>query len=105
MQWGSNEAGRPVITGPLQCTPLLFVDGVPTAMPVYRKSAGYTPFTKEQSRFGAPTDAVVPDVDNAIPLAEVGGVEVYAPGEAPARFTGTARCSSIVIWSRALVRH
>ena len=106
MQWGSNEAGRPVITGPLQCTPLLFVDGVPTAMPVYRKSAGYTPFTKEQSRFGAPTDAVVPDVDNAIPLAEVGGVEVYAPGEAPARFADPyARCSSIVIWSRALVRH
>lgn len=106
MQWGSNEAGRPVITGPLQCTPLLFVDGVPAPMPVYRKSAGNTPFTKDQSRLGTPDAAFVPDLDNALPLADVGGVEVYAPGEAPARFADPyARCSSIVIWSRALVRH
>ena len=105
MQWGSNEFGRPLITGPLQCTPLLFVDGVATPMPVYRKVTGNTPFTRDQSRIPAPGAAVDPDLDTVLPFADIGGLEVYAPGEAPARFADPfGRCSSIVMWSRAVVR-
>jgi Carboxypeptidase regulatory-like domain len=105
MQWGSNAAGRPIVTGPLQCTPLLFVDGAQTPMAVYTKPTGNTPFTRDQSRIAAPEAAIVPDVDNVLPTSEMRGLEVYAPGEAPARFADPfGRCSSIVIWSRATLR-
>lgn len=105
MQWGSNRAGRPVLSGPLQCTPLLFVDGVPTAMPAVEKSSGRTPFTADQSRIAAANSDLPPDIDTVVPLGEIGGIEVYAPGEAPARFADpSARCSSIVIWSKGAVR-
>lgn len=105
MQWGSNRSGRPVLSGPLQCTPLLFVDGVPTAMPAVEKSSGRTPFTADQSRIAAANSDLPPDIDTAVPLGEIGGIEVYAPGEAPARFADpSGRCSSIVIWSKGAVR-
>ncbi len=104
-QWGSNASGRPLLTGPLQCTPLLFVDGMLTAMPAFKKTFGSTPFTADQSRFPAPGPDVPPDIDTVLPFALIGGVEVYAPGEAPARFADPrSRCSSIVLWSKGAVR-
>lgn len=105
MQWGISSAGRPLLTGPLQCTPVLFVDGVLTAMPAFKKTFGQTPFTSDQSRFPPPAAFQDPDLDNVLPFALIGGIEVYAPTEAPARFADpTGRCSSIVIWSKGAVR-
>ena len=105
MQWGSNWAGRPVLSGPLRCTPQLFVDGVPAPMPAVERSSGRTPFTRDQSLIGAAAYDSRPDIDNVVPFGQLSGIEVYAPGEAPARFADpSARCSSIVIWSKGAVR-
>lgn len=102
MQWGSNEFGRPVLTGPLRCTPALFVDGVFTPMAPFRdRPRDGNPHAEGADRYGDINN----DIDNLVPLNHIGGIEVYAPAEAPARFGGGgATCSSIVIWTKGIVR-
>lgn len=107
MQWGSNAAGRPALSGPLRCKPLLFIDGIRAPMPALPDSrSGVPPRAPEPGRGGTidPRSEVPADLDDILPVFRIGGVEVYAPGEAPARFADPdGRCSSIVIWSKGVV--
>jgi hypothetical protein len=47
------------------------------------------------------------DIDTAIPANNIGGVEVYQPGEAPGEVAygpGIATCTVVVIWTKTMLR-
>jgi hypothetical protein len=118
-QFGANASGRPVVGGPRGCDPLIFVDGIQESGPFKMGAPRATPI---QSAFGASGDGRTPlvaglggpsapssfpgfDLDNWIRPNNIGGIEVYWPGTAPARFADDdQRCSSVVIWTKSVVR-
>jgi protocatechuate 3,4-dioxygenase beta subunit len=118
-QFGSNASGRPVIAGPLGCDPLVFVDGIqesgpfkmgaPRAAAIQSAFAGtYDGQVQKVPAGGAPATqerAAGFDLDNWIRPSNIGGIEVYGPGSAPARFSDdNLRCASVVIWTKSVVR-
>jgi hypothetical protein len=95
-QYGSNESGHPRIGGPFGCRPLIFVDGL--------QEDGPPKFgARRATADGGAT--VEFRLDSWVRPNDIGGIEVYPPGSAPARFADDfQRCASIVIWTRAVVR-
>jgi hypothetical protein len=75
---GTSRTGKPVILGRSNCKPQLFLDGV-----------------QVRGDFD--------NIDNVIPIAQLGGIEVYDAANRPAQF-GTGACETIVLWTRFYVR-
>jgi hypothetical protein len=75
---GTSRTGRPVMLGRGNCRPTVFLDGNPLRIEM-------------------------DEIDNAIPIGQLGGIEVYDAQNRPAQF-GTGSCETIVMWTKFYVR-
>jgi hypothetical protein len=76
---GTSRTGKAVILGRGNCRPNVFLDGNPVA----------------------PTD--LDNIDNVIPIGQLGAIEVFDSSTRPAQFGG-GPCETIVMWSKFYVR-
>jgi hypothetical protein len=75
---GTSRTGKPIVLGRGNCRPSVFLDG---------------------NELRVEMD----EIDNVIPIGQLGGIEVYDSNNRPARF-GTGSCETIVMWTKFYVR-
>ncbi len=99
-----EQRGAQSVSQALQTAPSLRGNGFDTANPTRPRISGRGNCTPTVYLDGLPMRDGLGGVDDLVTIRRVGGVEVYAnPAEAPPQYASRSSCATVLVWTRSYV--